>query len=116
MSKERELLKKVLATGWLDHTLSCEVETLLARPKQEPVAWHYIYDDGITVRERVTEYMPLGEHYTVTPLYTAPAARKHLTGIEISQGFKADDDATHPYSYWAGVNFAEKHHGIGGGE
>jgi hypothetical protein len=50
------------------------------------------------------------------PLYTAPAARKHLTGIEISQGFKADDDATHPYSYWAGVNFAEKHHGIGGGD
>jgi hypothetical protein len=34
MSKERELLKKVLATGWLDHTLSCEVEAILARPKQ----------------------------------------------------------------------------------
>ena len=40
--------------------------------------------------------------------------RKHLTGIEISQGFQTDDDATHPYSYWSGVIFAEKAHGIGG--
>ena len=39
-----------------------------------------------------------------------------ITGIEISNGFNADDEATHPYSYWAGINFAEKHHGIGGGE
>ena len=39
--------------------------------------------------------------------------RKHLTGIEISQGFQTDDDATHPYSYWSGVDFAEKAHGIG---
>ena len=34
MSKERELLKKVLATGWLDHTLSCEVEAILAQPEK----------------------------------------------------------------------------------
>ena len=40
--------------------------------------------------------------------------RKHLTGIEISQGFQTDDDATHPYSYWSGVDFAEKAHGITG--
>jgi hypothetical protein len=37
MSKERDLLKKILATGWLDHELSCEVEELLAQPEQEPV-------------------------------------------------------------------------------
>jgi len=35
MSKERELLKKVLATGLLDHTLSCEVEAILTLP--EPI-------------------------------------------------------------------------------
>ena len=35
MSKERELLKNILATGWLDHELSCEVEELLAQPEQE---------------------------------------------------------------------------------
>ena len=42
MSKERELLKKILTTGWLNHELSCEVEKLLAQPEQpeqEPVAW-----------------------------------------------------------------------------
>ena len=37
MSKERELLKKVLATGWLDHTLSCEVEAILTQPEQEAI-------------------------------------------------------------------------------
>jgi hypothetical protein len=35
MSAERELLKKILATRWLDHQLSCEVEELLAQPVQE---------------------------------------------------------------------------------
>ena len=42
MSKERELLKKILATGWLNNELSCGVEELLAQPEQteqEPVAW-----------------------------------------------------------------------------
>jgi len=34
MSKERELLKKILATRWLDHELSCEVEAILAQPEQ----------------------------------------------------------------------------------
>jgi hypothetical protein len=36
MSKERELLKKILATGWLNNTIYCrEVEELLAQP--EPI-------------------------------------------------------------------------------
>ena len=34
MSREREVLKKILATGWLDHNLSNEVEELLAQPEQ----------------------------------------------------------------------------------
>ena len=38
MNKEIELLKKILATGWLDHELSCEVEELLAQPEQEPLS------------------------------------------------------------------------------
>ena len=37
MSKEMDLLKRILATGWLDHELSCEVEELLAQPEQEPL-------------------------------------------------------------------------------
>jgi hypothetical protein len=35
MSKERELLKKILNTGWLNHELSCEAEELLDQPEQE---------------------------------------------------------------------------------
>ena len=35
MSKEMDLLKRILATGWLDHELSCEVEELLAQPEYE---------------------------------------------------------------------------------
>lgn len=35
MSREKELLKKILATRWLDHELSCEVEELLAQPEQD---------------------------------------------------------------------------------
>jgi len=35
MSKERELLKKILNTGWLNHELSCEVEAILTLP--EPI-------------------------------------------------------------------------------
>ena len=96
MSKERELLKKILATRWLDHELSCEAEKLLAQP--EP----------LTSRQGLEEYKK-GYYQAELDLKREP-----LRGIEISQGFKADDDATHPYSYWAGINFAEKHHDIGG--
>lgn len=51
----------------------------------EPVAWHYIYNDGITVRETVTQTLPLGtgKHYTVTPLYTHPPKRKPLSAKDI---------------------------------
>lgn len=33
MSKERKLLQKILATGWLNNELSCEVDALLAQPE-----------------------------------------------------------------------------------
>ena len=36
MSKEMDLLKRILATGWLDHELSCAVEELLAQ--SEPLS------------------------------------------------------------------------------
>ena len=35
MSKERDLLKKILATGWLNNELSNEVEELLAQPERK---------------------------------------------------------------------------------
>ena len=46
----------------------------------------------------------------------AQPEREPMTGKEISQGFRADKDATNAESYWAGVALAEKHHKIGGGE
>jgi len=109
------------------------VDDLAKQVKQEPVAW---MQDSIELY--VLEEKSAIRGYVI-PLYTAPPKReppmtqreayqrgyaqaemdlkrKHLTDIEISKGFKADDEATHLYSYWAGVEFAEKHHGIGGGE
>ena len=35
MNKEIELLKKILAAGWLNNELSNEVEELLAQPEKE---------------------------------------------------------------------------------
>jgi hypothetical protein len=100
--------------------ISRDIELLLAQPEQEPAAWiieteiHGKLSEWVCTDKK--HYME--EHDSIKepiPLYTAPQKRKHLTDIEISKGFKADDEATHLYSYWAGVEFAEKHHGIGGG-
>ena len=86
--------------------------------EQQPEAW-IIVNKETGYRTQVSNLTPFLYHreiFEVIPLYTAPPKREPITGIEISNGFKADDEATHPYSYWAGVDFAEKHHGIGGGE
>ena len=86
MSKERELLKKVLATGWLDHTLSCEVEAILAQPEQ-----------------------------TETELYATPQKREPLTRQQISEGNQSMFNVTRE-AFVKGVKWAEQQHGIGGGE
>lgn len=39
MSKEREILQKILATNWLDYKLSCEVKELLAQPEPFTPDW-----------------------------------------------------------------------------
>ena len=45
MSRERELLKNILATGWLNNTIYCrEVEKLLAQPERGPLSDEEIYD------------------------------------------------------------------------
>ena len=93
--------------------LKLQLQKLLSPPEQEPVAWHYIYDDGITVRERVTECMPLGEHYTITPLYTK---REPLSDEEIYNHCCAMD-GSYTCNFIDGVEWAEHQHGItGGGE
>ena len=42
--------------------------------------------------------------------------QKPLTREEISYGFRTNDADLDAKSYWAGVKYAEKAHGIGGGE
>ena len=103
MSKERELLKRVVEYMWVGDIVE-EIKELLAQPD---INTQYLLDQVA----RLT-----AENAMLKEKWLAPK-RKHLTGIEISQGFQTDDDAIHPYSYWLGVDFAEKAHGItGGGE
>ena len=119
MSKEREMIEKLCSfqmtySDWL--LLIADAEELLAQPEQEPVAWMvetHFNNEPIKEFHTVKPMERVYKYCKVTELYSAPL--KPLTGIEISNAFKADDEATHPYSYWAGVEFAEKHHGIGGG-
>ena len=106
--RERELLKKILATGWLNNTISCEVEELLAQPEQEqePVAWGY--------KKRVT-YKPEGsEEEEIIPLYTSPPKRKPIEDGELEVWYSQHTWAMDKQEYMWGFRDAEKMHGIGG--
>jgi hypothetical protein len=123
MSIERELLKKVISGDnkgdfFVSYDLYKEIYEFLAQPEQEPEAW-IIVNKETGYRTQVSDLTPFLYHreiFEVIPLYTAPPKREPLINIYVLNAFKADDEATHPYSYWAGVEFAEKHHGIGGEE
>jgi hypothetical protein len=117
MSERIELLESIIDERDDEiSALKLQLQKLLSPPEQRPVAWHYIYDDGITVRERVTECMPLGEHYTITPLYTKP---EPLSDEEI---LNLDDEVSwfvdsHTFkAVMRLIRAVEKAHGIGGGE
>ena len=101
MSKEMDLLKRILATGWLDHELSCKVEELLAQPEQEPVAW--MHEGGVD---------ETGE--TVRSIYQhlAPPKREPLSDKEIEDLWANKA----PQNELECVRLVEKAHGIGGGE
>ena len=123
MSEERELLERIVDYAYeyleIDMEFIPLIQKVLAQPEptSEPVAWMvetHFNNEPIKEIHTVKPMERVYKYCIVTELYAAPL--KPLTGIEISNGFKADDEATHPYSYWAGVEFAEKHHGIGGGE
>ena len=117
MSKERKLLEKwVSQFGNLRHDFNLLTETkeLLAQPEQteqEPVAW-LCPEYGFLITDNTKQNGTHSPEMFSTPLYTSPQEREPMTGKEISQGFKADKDATNAESYWAGVAFAEKHYGV----
>ena len=85
-------------------------------PEQKPVAWQVIGIAGFMyVYNKPIEQVY--EHHTVNALYLAPPTREPLSGATINyylerlgSSFKWDD------GFEAGVKWAEKAHGIGGGE
>ena len=96
----KELLKKILATGWLNNELSCEIEELLDQPEQDNI--QYLLDQ---VARLTAENAMLKEKWQ-------EPEQEPLTREEISQGFRDNEDALNAESYWAGVEFAEKMHGV----
>ena len=84
-------------------------------PEQEPVAWKVV--DKTTGEFMFSRVKPMRRTYLyddVIPLYIhdTPPKREPLDDGEIADGCRACKNATHPDSFWAGVRFAEKTHGI----
>ncbi len=112
MSKERELLQRILDYMW-EGELADEIKELLAQPEQEPVAWMYDLDMMIhpisnTRSKRFGELTLIDptdrqqDAVNIRPLYELPPKRellsneqKRLAAIAIKQ---------------------REAHGIGGGE
>ena len=115
MSKEMDLLKKILATGWLNNTISCEVEELLAQPEQEPVAWKVI--DGTNGEFMFSRVKPMERTYkydVVIPLYTAPPKREPFGPEERQRISRAYSTKAEQVAFEEGIIFAEISYSIGG--
>lgn len=131
MSKERELLNKAIemiqivplmasighAAPDFGSELILEIQELLAQPEkteQEPVAWKVIdkTNDGVFMFSEVKPMERLYKVYVVIPLYTAPPKREPL-GLEIIDVCGSED---YREGFKDGALYAEKAHGIGGGE
>ena len=111
MSKERELLKKVIQDDPDDGVMSLylhkEVMDYLAQPEQEPVAWRYKTHNRYTYAE--TNYHEIeGE-----PLYTSPPKREPLSDeilYPIAEERINDEGIA---GFYDGFRYAEKHYKIG---
>jgi hypothetical protein len=109
MSKEREILQKILATNWLDYQLSCEVKELLAKPEQEPVAWFYERQiEGFT---ELTMSVGFEENFdgVTIPLYLAPPTHEPLSDEKIYDIFSKNQWK----KFIELARAIEKAHGIG---
>jgi hypothetical protein len=95
-TKERELLEKILNTGWLNHELSCEVEAILAQPEQE----------NLTPRQGLEEYKK-GYYQAELDLKREPLTDEKVCEILLKKEWKGFVEL---------VRIIEKEHGIGGGE
>jgi hypothetical protein len=146
MSKERELLERVLCT-YSDHNINelygeikellaqpepdlealkkdwvnfgyttGKREQLLVQPEQDPVAWMSLEKGDVNKSRSYFEFVEKYQDENIVPLYTSPPTRKPLSEKQIEyylerlgSSFKWDD------GFKAGVEWAEKVHGITGG-
>ena len=113
MSKEMDLLKRILATGWLDHELSCEVEKLLAQPEQEPTTRHAL--NNYWKKFALDSYWNQEAYQRGYAQAELDLKREPLTPQQISEGNQSMFNVTRE-AFKQGVKFAEDMHGIGGGE
>ena len=122
MSKERELLKRWLIDFGKIHPdvgLIKETKELLAQPEQEqePVGVVRIIGGYPDNSERVVEWVrPYKYLKDGDKLYLAPQTREPLSDKEITKNTPKLIHIGERLAFRAGVRFAEKHHGIGGGE
>ena len=86
--------------------------------EQQPEAW-IIVNKETGYRTQVSDLTPFLYHreiFEVIPLYTAPPKREPLSDKEITKNTPKLIHVGERLAFHAGVRFAEKHHGIGGGE
>lgn len=116
MSTATELLRLVVheitAYGQVTYKTLEQIENFLAAEPEadEPVAW--MHPNGGVIQTRLTGQER--DTYTI-PLYTRPEqSRKPMTREEIIAGVTHDTSDDFHAGYWAGIRWAERHHGIGG--
>ena len=84
---------------------------------ENPIAW--ILHNKLTGYRTQVAFYPGDSHednIDVIPLYTAPPKREPLSDKEITKNTPKLIHIGERLAFHAGVRFAEKHHGIGGGE
>jgi hypothetical protein len=121
MSKERELLERILVSGIFDSNLFEDweqyIQELLAQPEQEPVAYVYAYDylDSLyyATDKDVADYPRISRDGK--PLYAVLPKREPLSEDEIAELWGESYSGTTQMVR----DFAraiEKAHGIGGSD
>jgi len=127
MSEERELLKRFADSKWNYDDwcfLKADAEELLAQyeagsrlaqPEQTPVAWMYERQNGDFTERTLSAGVEKNFDGVIIPLYTAPPKQEPLSCREITYPEGAFT-RERQQAFDAGVRFAEKAHGIGGGD